>query len=244
MPGSASIEPLQRADDQLRRIISRVSPAQAGLPTPCSEFNLRTLINHIVYDVQAFTAVIGGGQRGSPDVDRLGDNWLGAYSSSADLLLSAWRSGGTGGTLTSRMSDLPATWTLGQHTSDLVVHAWESPQRPGIPTSSTPNWARQLSPGLRELEAGVPRPGVPVPRSLCRRMHPSTIDWQATSAAHQARLSKTPALPAVAFDVWNQLWVVRDARRKSPGRFHHASALRHWVSHAGERARRARRQHR
>jgi hypothetical protein len=49
MPSSASIELLQRADDQLRRIISRLSPAQAGLPTPCSEFNLRTLINHIVY---------------------------------------------------------------------------------------------------------------------------------------------------------------------------------------------------
>src|SRR5712691_8537869 len=63
-------------------------------------------------------------------------------------------------------------------------------------------------------------------------MRPSTIDWQPTSAAHEAGLSKTPALPAVAFDVWNQLWVVRDTRRKSPGRFHHASALRHWVSHA------------
>ena len=96
MPGSASIELLQRADDQLRRIISRLSPAQAGLPTPCSEFNLRTLINHIVYDLQVFTAMISGGQRGSPDVDRLGDNWLAAYSSSADLLLSAWRSRGTG----------------------------------------------------------------------------------------------------------------------------------------------------
>jgi hypothetical protein len=58
MPGSASIELLQRADDQLRRVISRLSPAQAGLPTPCSEFNLLTLINHIVYDVQVFTAMI------------------------------------------------------------------------------------------------------------------------------------------------------------------------------------------
>jgi uncharacterized protein (TIGR03086 family) len=122
---SASIELLQQADDQLRRIIARLSPSQAGLPTPCSEFDLRTLINHIVYDVQVFTAMISGGQRRSPDVDLLGDNWLAAYSSSADLLLSAWRSKGTGGTLTSRMGELPATWALGQHTSDLVVHAWD-----------------------------------------------------------------------------------------------------------------------
>ena len=75
-PGSASIELLRRADDQLRRIVSRLSPAQAGLPTPSSEFNLRALSNHIVYDVQVLTAMISGGQRGSPDVDRLDDYWL------------------------------------------------------------------------------------------------------------------------------------------------------------------------
>ena len=50
-------------------------------------------------------------------------------------------------------------------------------------------------------------------------MRPSTIDWQPTLAGHEAGLSKTTALPAVAFDVCNQLWVVRDTRRKSPGRF-------------------------
>src|SRR6266487_1879298 len=96
---------LQRSHEQLRRIISHVRPEQAGLHMPCSDFDVRALVNHIVYDVQVFMAMISGGQRGSPDVDRLGDNWLAAYSSSADLLLSAWRSRGTGGTLTSRIGE-------------------------------------------------------------------------------------------------------------------------------------------
>jgi len=76
MPASPSIDVLQRADEQLRRIISHVRPDQAGLPTPCSEFDVRALVNHIVYDVQTFTAMISGGQRGSPDVDLIGDDWL------------------------------------------------------------------------------------------------------------------------------------------------------------------------
>src|SRR6266568_7536678 len=68
MPGSASIELLQRADDQLRRIISRLSRAQAGLPTPCSEFscerssNLARLFE--ANEVRLRTADIPG--RGAP----------------------------------------------------------------------------------------------------------------------------------------------------------------------------------
>jgi uncharacterized protein (TIGR03086 family) len=166
--GSASIALLERADDQLRRIISRLSPAQAALPTPCRDFNLRTLVNHVVYDVQTFTAMISGGQRGSPDVDLLGDDWLAAYTSSADRLLAAWRSRGTGGTLTSRMGELPATWALGQHVGDLVVHAWDVAKATGNTGELDPElaeaalaWGRQnLKPEYRGQSFG---PEVAVP---------------------------------------------------------------------------------
>jgi uncharacterized protein (TIGR03086 family) len=167
MPGSASIALLERADDQLRRLISRVTPAQVGLPTPCSNFDLRALVNHIVHDVQMFTAMISGGQRGSSDADLLGDDWMAAYTSSADSLLAAWRSRGTDGTLTSRMGELPATWALGQHASDLVVHAWDVARAIGDTQQLDPElaesalaWGRQnLKPEYRGQAFG---PEVPV----------------------------------------------------------------------------------
>jgi len=126
------------------------------------------LVNHIVYDLQVFTAMISGGQRGSPELDLLGDDWLAAYSSSADLLLSTWRNGGTNGTLTSRMGELPATWALGQDTSDLVVHAWDVARATGSTDELEPElaeaalaWGRQnLKPELRAQAFG---PEVPVP---------------------------------------------------------------------------------
>jgi uncharacterized protein (TIGR03086 family) len=166
-PESPSIDFLQRADSQLRQIISRVSPAQGSLPTPCSDFNLRALVNHIAYDLQVFTAMISGGQRGSPDVDLLGDDWLAAYSSSADTLLSAWRSRGTAGTLTSRMGELPATWALGQQASDLVVHAWDVARAIGNTEELDPElaeaalaWGREnLKPEFRGQAFG---PEIPV----------------------------------------------------------------------------------
>lgn len=141
MPASMSIEVLQRADDQLRQIISQVRSEQARLPTPCAEFDVRALTNHVVYDVQVFKAMITGGQRGSPDVDLLGDDWLAAYTTSADSLLSAWRTRGTDGTLTSRLGELPATWALGQHASNLIVHAWDLARATGHSSELDPELA-------------------------------------------------------------------------------------------------------
>jgi uncharacterized protein (TIGR03086 family) len=170
MPVSPSIELLQRAADQLRRIIAQVSPEQASSPTPCSEFDVHALINHIVHDVQLFTATISGGQRRSPEeVDLLGEGWLAAYRASADSLLSAWRARGTGWTLSSRLGELPATWALGQHVSDLVVHTWDVARATGqSPVDLDPElaeaalaWGREhLKPEFRGQAFG---PEVPVP---------------------------------------------------------------------------------
>jgi uncharacterized protein (TIGR03086 family) len=161
---------LQRSDEQLRRIISHVRPEQAGLPTPCSDFDVRALVNHIVYDVQVFMAMISGGQRGSPDVDLLGDDWLAAYGASADSLLAAWRTRGTGGTLTSRLGELPTTWALGQHASNLTVHAWDLAQATGQATELEPElaeaalaWGREnLKPQFRGQAFG---PEISVPEN-------------------------------------------------------------------------------
>ena len=169
-PASPSIDLLQQADDQLRRIISRVGPAQADLPTPCSEFDVRTLLNHIVYDLRVFTAMITGGERGSPDVDLLGNDWLSAYTSSADTLLATWRRRGTDGTLTSRMGELPATWAVGQHTCNLVVHAWDVAQATGNTDQLEPElaeaalaWGRDnLKPEFRGQAFG---PEIPAPEN-------------------------------------------------------------------------------
>jgi uncharacterized protein (TIGR03086 family) len=125
VPTSAPLNGLERADQQLRRLISHVRGEDAGLPTPCTEFDLRTLINHLVYDVQTFKTLLTGGERGSPDVDLIGNEWLAAYEAAADALLAAWRARGTDGTLTTRLGEFPATWGVGQHMGALVVHAWD-----------------------------------------------------------------------------------------------------------------------
>src|SRR5438874_2636363 len=120
-----SLALLERALDQTATVITRARADQARLPTPCPDFDVRALVNHIVFDVQMFATTLKGGQRGSPDADLVGDDWMGAFSAARTALLDAWRAKGVAGTVKSRLGELPATWAVGQHLADMAVHAWD-----------------------------------------------------------------------------------------------------------------------
>ena len=242
MPGSASIELLQRADDQLRRIISRLSPAQAGLPTPCSEFNLRTLINHIVYDLQVFTAMISVG-RGDLQTS------IGLVTTAGGVQLVRRPAPvrvakqGTGGTLTTRMGELPATLgtrtthqrpgraRVGRRTSDREHRR----ARHRIGRGSSRLGRENLKPEFRGQAFGAEIPVPENPPDYDRlAAYFGRTPGQALEDSGTAR-RRLRCLESAVGRTRHSSQVTRT--------FHHASALRHWVSHAGERARRARRRH-
>ena len=60
MSTTPSLDLLERALDQTGTVIARIRPDQVGSPTPCTEFDVRALVNHIVFDVQVFTAALSG----------------------------------------------------------------------------------------------------------------------------------------------------------------------------------------
>ena len=50
-----TLELLERALDQTGSLIDGIRPADQGqLPTPCTDWDVRTLVNHTVYDLQTF----------------------------------------------------------------------------------------------------------------------------------------------------------------------------------------------
>jgi uncharacterized protein (TIGR03086 family) len=130
-----SLELLQRCVDQLDGLLARAHRAQPDLRTPCPNWDLRQLVNHIVYDVELFTAMTRGAERGSPDVDRIGDDWLGAYRSAADTLMADWQARGTDGTLKTSFGEFPLTWAVGQQMADLAVHGWDLAKTIGEPVN-------------------------------------------------------------------------------------------------------------
>ncbi len=95
-------------------------------PTPCSEFNVRDLLNHVVM-VQQRGAAIGEGRHWSEAQDPgLASGWSEAFQAASHDVQKAW-------TDDSRLSamvevpwgELPGAGLLATYTAELAVHGWD-----------------------------------------------------------------------------------------------------------------------
>jgi uncharacterized protein (TIGR03086 family) len=157
------IELVARALDQAGVVVAKVRPEQAGLPTPCAEWDVYTLVNHVVDEVLRFAESTATGRRGVSDGDVLGDDWAGAFQRAADALLAAWRSpGALDRTVRLPGGEVPATLTLGQHVTEIAMHTWDIAVATGQSTDLDPvvgtaalEWGRaNLVPEMRGEHVG------------------------------------------------------------------------------------------
>jgi uncharacterized protein (TIGR03086 family) len=149
----SSLDLLQRAIDQLGTLIADIRPEQATQATPCPDWNLRQLVNHVVFDLQTFDASMRGTPRGAPDADLIAGDWQAAYRASASSLMDAWQSRGTEGSMHTRLGDVPLTWAVDQQVADLAVHGWDVARAVGKPTSQLDPEVGQV--GLEFLRANL-----------------------------------------------------------------------------------------
>ncbi len=171
MADNLSLALLERTLEQTGSLIDGVKPDQAKLPTPCTDWNVRQLVNHTVFDLKVFETMVNGAERPTPDDNLIGDDWSAAYKKASRGLLDAWNKRGIEGKMPpSRLGELPATWALGQHLSDIAVHGWDIARATGQPTEQDPeigqtalDWGRDsLKPEFRGQTFG---PEVKVPES-------------------------------------------------------------------------------
>jgi uncharacterized protein (TIGR03086 family) len=139
-----ALEPLTRALDQMGALVDAVRPAQATLPTPCAGWDVRTLVNHVVGDLQQFRGLAKGGRYERRDDDLIGDDWSAAYGDAARALLETWsEAGALEGTITLPFGEVPATWRVEQLIVEMVVHGWDISRSTGQSIDLDPELARR-----------------------------------------------------------------------------------------------------
>jgi uncharacterized protein (TIGR03086 family) len=117
----------ERALDQAGQIVAGVSPDQFGLPTPCSEWDVRTLLEHVVGGNWNSAAIAEGTppQRGGTD-GLLGNNPAEAYQWSAEAAKRAWRAPGRLDRLYEMpMGTLPGHAVLSVRLLETITHGWD-----------------------------------------------------------------------------------------------------------------------
>lgn len=95
-------------------------------PTPCSEFNVKDLLNHIVM-VQQRSAAIGSGRHWSEVQDPgLDSGWGEAFQTASHDVQKAWTDDARLGAMVEvPWGEIPGAAMLATYTAELAVHGWD-----------------------------------------------------------------------------------------------------------------------
>ena len=173
METAAPVELLKRALDQMDRVLSRVAPARLGDPTPCGDWDLRALVNHVAGGPARFAAMVRGHavDRAQPAPDHTAGDFLAVWRGGRDDLVAAWREpGAMERTLRFPFGELPARLGIGIQIVENAVHAWdiaetlgESAMLDGGIAEDALTWARRLMDPARRAPGGPFGPEVEAP---------------------------------------------------------------------------------
>jgi uncharacterized protein (TIGR03086 family) len=162
----------------MKQLLERVAPDQLDAPTPCPDYRLGDLIEHIGGLAAAFTAAArkaGGAiveQGGAGDVTRLPPDWRARIPADLDTLAAAWRepASWTGMTRVGGV-DLPGEIAGMVALDEIVLHGWDVARATGQPYAATADEietcqgfvAQSAAPGQEEARRGIFGPVVAVP---------------------------------------------------------------------------------
>jgi uncharacterized protein (TIGR03086 family) len=173
------LEAHPRALAEFGRRVRLVRAHQWRQPTPCPEWEVRDLVQHVVVEQLWLPPLLAGqtieqvGTRFDGDV--LGDDPVGAWAAAAVAAeVAAAAPGALAGTVHLSYGDQPAEHYLQEAISDLVVHAWDLARGIGADERLDPELVelvyRDLAPRAGELAAsGLFAPPVPVPADADRQ---------------------------------------------------------------------------
>lgn len=136
---------MKHAGSTLIDILHTVPPARLDAPTPCTEFDVRALVGHLLYWGPSLAAAGHKRALPPPSVDPrelVRDDWATALSSQVERTVAAWSEpdAWAGATSMGAPTELPAHLIGGMVAGELVVHGWDLSRA----TGQRPEWDDDL----------------------------------------------------------------------------------------------------
>jgi uncharacterized protein (TIGR03086 family) len=118
------------AADAAARTVANVDASQLGRPTPCADWDVRTLLNHlIVWTSFSLEARAHGGSVGQDVIDRdfaADPGFAAVYRGQLDRAVAAWSDPATWeGSLDVMGSPTPAADVAALNIAEMVLHGWD-----------------------------------------------------------------------------------------------------------------------
>jgi uncharacterized protein (TIGR03086 family) len=115
-------------------LVDAVEPGQWVLPTPCPDWTVRDVVNHLVFGHRRFAAALTGGTPPAPGDGPLMNDPGAAYRSSAEAMLAAFRAeGALERPVTIPAGTLPGSVACELRVVEELVHGWDLARATGRP---------------------------------------------------------------------------------------------------------------
>jgi uncharacterized protein (TIGR03086 family) len=155
------VEQLGRASGAVAGLISNIRADQWSAPTPCTDWTVRQLVNHLIGMNRVFAALLAGQPPPPrPSADHIEDDPVGAYRDSAAELQDAF---GRPGVLERAYPGPLGTATGAERLKirlyDLLAHGWDLAQATEQPADLPDDLAAQSLAFARTQLNGQARPG-------------------------------------------------------------------------------------
>lgn len=140
--------------DAVGVLVSAVEPEQFDRPTPCADWDVRTLLNHLVWENLLWASLADGAPRSDFTADHIGADHVAAFRSASRAARSAF---GRPGMLDQRYGPAPGRRLVEQLVIEMLVHGWDLAQAVGHPYDTVQHLAVPALPVVREIYGPLPR---------------------------------------------------------------------------------------
>src|SRR5215212_9435931 len=160
---SNPLNQLREAHEVFLEVLSNVRPEQMSLPTPDDEWDVRTLINHVVLGNTWSAENVKTGNAPRPSGDIIADrDPIEAYTVSADAMMASFEEpGALRRMVTMPFGEMPAAGLAGFRFVDLIVHAWDLAKATGQNTDLAPDLCEAALAMSQQRMANMDRANMP-----------------------------------------------------------------------------------
>lgn len=152
---------LTRAQQWVQTLITRVTADQLGNPTPCDDFDVRTLIGHLYTGARRTEAMATGlSAQTVPFVSDLPDDDLGAgYRDVIEASRRAWAAADLRAPVTAPWGRAPGAVAVGLYLQEALSHGWDLAVATGQPSEADQDLAEAALVVGRQALPAEPRGG-------------------------------------------------------------------------------------
>jgi uncharacterized protein (TIGR03086 family) len=171
--------------------LREVRPPQWTGPTPCAEWDVRQLVNHMTRANLSYVRLLDGGSAAEfvrlRDADALGDDPVGAFAASARACAEAYaRPGALSRVVDHPSGTMPGEQALAVRTADSAIHTWDLARAVGADERLDDALVAWIDEHLDEIYAGLPE--TPIAAGSTHRFFAAPAGVLGADASRQDRL--------------------------------------------------------